>query len=91
LEQRIGYKGELFMKSSVQNRTKKSMGECLELHEKIAGVIYDAAIVDGQLPKEISFKTYKDIGAKLIMAAYENEVSAAAIRAISVGSFHPPP
>lgn len=82
--------GQLFMKSSAQNRTKKSMGECLELHEKVGGIVYDAAIADGQLPQEISFKTYNDIGVKLITAAFENEVSAAAIRAVSVGAFHIP-
>lgn len=88
LEQRIGVNGQLFLKSSVQNRTKKSMGECLEIHEKVAGTVYDAAIADGQLPREISFKTYNDIGVKLITAAFENVVSAAAVRAISVGAFH---
>ncbi|KAJ5984300.1 hypothetical protein N7481_006399 [Penicillium waksmanii] len=84
MEQRIGVNGQLFLKSSVQNRTKKSMGECLELHEKVAGTLYDAAVADGELPREISFKTYNDIGVKLITAAFENEVSAAAVRAISV-------
>lgn len=80
-------KGQLFLKTNVEGRTKKSLGECLEIHEQVAGTIYDAAIADEQLPKEISFKTYKDIGVKLIESAFELNASAAAVRAISVGMF----
>jgi len=78
-------KGQLFLKSKIQNSTKKSMGECLQLHEQIAGTVYDAAIASGEIPKEISFKTYNDIGVKLITAAFEQDATATAVRAISVG------
>lgn len=77
-------KGQLFLKSKIQNSTKKSMGECLQLHEQIAGTVYDAAIASGEIPKEISFKTYNDIGVKLITAAFEQDATATAVRAISV-------
>ncbi|OQE26397.1 hypothetical protein PENSTE_c005G08743 [Penicillium steckii] len=81
---KIGMKGQLFLKSKIENAAKKSMGECLQLHEQFAGHIYDAAIANDELPKEISFKTYNDIGVKLITAAFEQETGAAAVRAISV-------
>lgn len=80
-------KGELFLKSSAQYRANKSLGECLAVHEQVAGRVYDLAVESGDIQRDISYKTYFDIGVKLITAAFESVPSAAAIRIISVGTF----
>lgn len=47
--------------------------------------IYDAALKSGDISPEITHKTFKDVGKKLITAAHQSAPNSAAIRAISVG------
>lgn len=69
----------------VFNSVAGNVNQVLAQFLKEAGYIYDAARKDRSLSREISYRTFKEVGLKLILAAYKSSPSAAAIRAISVG------
>ncbi|KAJ5584179.1 uncharacterized protein N7459_003979 [Penicillium hispanicum] len=68
----------------VFNSVAGNVDEVLGRFQKESGYIYDAARKDRSLSREISYKTFRDVGSKLIKAAYKSLPSAAAVRAISV-------
>ncbi|KAJ5090295.1 hypothetical protein N7532_008979 [Penicillium argentinense] len=80
----IGEKGNLFLRSPVGGFLDKGLGEFLKLHEELAEPYYDMSIRLGFISRDITLKTYKEVGRKLVTAAFESAPNAAAIRAISV-------
>lgn len=51
----------------------------------VASYQYEAGVRDGFIPRAVSEQTFRDVGTKLISAAWANPPNGASIRAISTG------